>query len=122
MTVKTISASLLLIASLTVGGVELEQASQLSDIHTKAGVSASMTIAMMDYSKSHAADVRQALVDEFALDGEVDINNYILHMQVIDDHFKELSEAGELPDWTFAPGDYTNEEKISMIHASLLSK
>ena len=119
MDLKKIAATLAIIAGLSIGGIELEQAVQLADIHAKNGVSLGMTTAMMSLSRAHGKAVRIALVEEFNKDGYVDYDNFSLHVQVMNDHFEKLKAEGEMPTWYFEPGAFTNEEKIKKIHDSL---
>ena len=121
MNLAKIAASALIISGLTVGGLEVEKADQISKIKAKDGVNVSMVVAAMKVSDTHKKNVHTALIDEFDKDKYVDRDNYLLHQNMFDQHFKDLEKDGKLPTWSLEPGKFTNDELIKKVHESLLS-
>jgi len=114
-----IATSLAIITALSVGGLEVEKGIQLSDIHAKTGINASMIMATAWISDSHRKNVGKALIEEFDKDGFVDYDNYALHMTLLNKHYEELSDSGELPDWLSNTSELTDDEIIKNIHNSI---
>ena len=122
MNAKKIVAALAIVTGLSAGGLEIEKSNQIANIHAKQGVNAEMVLATTIVSSSHRQNVETALIEEFENDGYVDYDNYELHQEIINKHFEELEEAGELPEWFSDISDLSEEQIISNIHNSLRNK
>lgn len=122
MDLKKTATALAIITGLSVGGMELEQANQLSKIHEKKGVNSTMVMVTASISNSHKKDVEDAIIEEYEKDGYVDYDNFELHQEIINNHYIELSEAGNIPNWFYDMPNMSEEEKIQKIHTSLKTK
>lgn len=103
---------------MAVGGQQAEEARQIGAIHAKEGVSVTLVKGAMKLSQKHKQDVRNALIEEYDIDGYVDYDNFILHQDMIGEHYQEFEEPIMM---VFGPGEFNNEEKIEKIHESLLN-